>query len=166
MKKILSLLIVTTLGLCFCSCTVVKTARQSTVQNFRIDHETYISVQNLPELEGELFAMGLKVVPYELASNYAVRDMRQTTGNVDVNRSIYDNVTYNPSAILINVPTGGSERSYGNPCYWEIRIIDLVDGKLLASFRYERDIMWSWGCPSSNKVMKQFCKDLRKKYMR
>ena len=106
--------------------------------------------------------MGFEVVPYETAIN-AVSANSNTTATVNGNSasinstaSVY-NAKYIPSRIVLNVNL--RFHSYPMATYFlggYIRIIDLTDRKLLASFEY---VGSEWTLYNQDYLLKKFIED-------
>lgn len=148
----------------------VNTGRVSKSNDFKLSKETSISVQSSSDaafgsnLESELLFLGFAVVPYETAIS-----ARTTESSIDVSsnsnrtsgsvNSTSYSVKYIPSRIVINVNL--TLDRYPAATYLHnanIRIIDLADQKLLASFQYKGN---SFTLYNREDLLKKFIADFQ-----
>jgi hypothetical protein len=155
----------------FESCATTS-GRISQSRDYQITTDTRIAVQSPGDpsfgasLEGELLGMGFEVVPYETAIN-ALSANSNTSATVNGNSaSINSNASlyaakYIPSRIVLNVTI--KLHSYPMATYLlgaYIRIIDLTDKKLLASFEYTGS---EWTLYNQDDLLKKFVADFSKR---
>jgi hypothetical protein len=143
----------------------------SSSHNFKLSKKTKIAILSNSDLnlgislESELLNMGFNIVPYETATKgissrtniNATKNNNNYSGNV--NSTVY-NSTYIPSDIVISVNiklTKYPLATYLDTAY--IRILNLEDQKLLASFQYDGGPFTLY---SSNTIIEKFIIDLNK----
>ncbi|MDR0413936.1 MAG: hypothetical protein LBH84_00785 [Prevotellaceae bacterium] len=157
---ILSLCIVCIL---FASC--VTTANVSKSKDFTLTNDIPVSVQSpvYPEagmrIEEMLLEMGYHVVPFETALNKITTDVDTSWNSNSIKGSVSTyNAKYIPAAVVISVDLSFYyPDAHFNFNGGYIRIFDMRDKKLLASFRYK-----AGGVGNLNDVCNQFVKDFKK----
>jgi hypothetical protein len=159
-RHILSLGIVCIL---FASC--VTTAKVSKSKDFALTNDVPIAVQSpaYPEagmrIEEMLLEMGYHVTPFEAALNKITTDVDASWNSNSINGSVSTyNTKYTPAAVVISVDLSFYyPDAHFNFNGGYIRIFDMRDKKLLASFRYKAGTVGNL-----NDVCNQFVKDFKK----
>jgi hypothetical protein len=150
---------------CFLFSSCVTTAKVSKSKDFALTKEIPVAVKSpaYPEagmrIEEMLLETGYHVAPYETALDKITSDVNVSWDNNSINSSISTHKTkYMPAAAVIPVDLSfyyPDARFNFNGGY--IRIFDMRDKKLLASFRYKAGTIGNL-----NDVCNQFVKDFTK----
>jgi hypothetical protein len=151
------------MGFLLSSC--VTTAKVSKSKDFALTNDVPVAVQSpvYPEagmrIEEMLLEMGCHVVPYETALNGITTDVGVSWDSNSMNSRISTHKTkYIPAAIVISVDLSFYyPDAHFNFNGGYIRIFDMQDKKLLASFRYKAGTIGNL-----NDVCNQFVKDFKK----
>ena len=151
--------------ICFLFSSCVTTEKVSKSKDFALAKDTPIAVQSpvYPDagmrIEEMLLEMGYHVVPYEIALNKITVNIDASRDNNSINGSISTySAKYIPAAVVISVDLS----FYYPDVHFNfnggfIRIFDMRDKKLLASFRYKAGTIGN-----INDVCNQFVKDFTK----
>jgi hypothetical protein len=151
--------------LCILFSSCVTTANVSKSKDFALTSDIPVAVQSpvYPEaglrIEEMLLEMGYHVVPYEAALNKITTEVSASMDNNSVNGTISSYKSkYIPAAVVISVDLSfyyPDVHFNFNGGY--IRIFDMGNKKLLASFRYKAGTVGNL-----NDVCNQFAKDFKK----